>query len=113
MEELRRALAAERARRGEGVWVQGFGLDYNVCGGAQMEGHLIEDAVGGNPALVTCFDFHTYLATPMALEIAGVTRLREFEGNAEIVCWNGVLTGELREMPAAAIVQDAIPEPDE
>ena len=113
LEEVRRALAAERARRGDGEWVQGFGLDYNVFGGAEMEGRLIEDAVGGNPALVACFDFHTYLATPRALEIAGVTGPRKLEGNAEIVCKNGTPTGELREIPAGAIVQEAIPEPDE
>ena len=113
LEEVRRALAAERARRDEGGWVQGFGLDYNVFRGAEMDGRLIEDAVGGNPALVTCFDFHTYLATPKALEIAGVTGPRRFEGNAEIVCRNGAPTGELREGPAVATVQAVIPEAGE
>lgn len=110
LEEVRRALAAERARRGDGEWVRGFGLDYNVFGGAGMDGRLIEEAVGGSPALVACFDFHTYLATPEALRIAGVTGPRRFEGNAEIVCRNGTPTGELREGPAVAIVQAAIPE---
>ncbi len=91
--------------------MQGYGLDYNVFEGIEIEGSLIEDAVGGNPALVTCVDFHTYLATPRALELAGVTGPREFDGNAEIVCRDGVPTGELHEIPAAAIVQAAIPEP--
>lgn len=111
LEEVRRALAAERARRSEGEWIQGFGLDYNVFEGVEMNGKLIEDAVGGNPSLITCIDFHTYLATPEALAIAGVTGPRKLEGNTEIVCRNGAPTGELREIPAASIVQDTIPKP--
>ncbi len=113
LEEVRRALAAERERRGEGAWIQGFGLDYKVFKGTEMDGRLIEDAVGGNPALVACFDFHTYLATPAALKLAGITGPRDFEGNAEIVCRNGVPTGELREIPAASLVQGVIPAPTE
>lgn len=111
LDEVRKALVAEHARRGEGAWIQGFGLDYNVFKGMEMDGSLIEDAVGGNPALITCIDFHTYLATPKALEIAGILGPREFEGNAEIVCRDGVPTGELHEIPAASLVQEMIPEP--
>ncbi|MGH3144179.1 MAG: amidohydrolase [Rubrobacter sp.] len=113
LDEVRRALAEERARRDEGEWVQGFGLDYNVFEGLRIEGRLIESAIGGNPALVTFVDFHTYLASPRALEISGITGPRAFEGNAEIVCRDGAPTGELREIPAAAIVQGAIPEAGE
>ena len=71
----------------------------------------VEDAVGGNPALVACVDLHTYLATPKALELACITGPREFEGNSEIVCRDGVPTGELHEIPAASLVQEVIPEP--
>ena len=111
LEEVCRVLVDERARRSEGEWIQGFGLDYNVFEGTEMNGKLIEDVVGGNPALVTCVDFHTYLATPEALAIAGITGPRKLEGNAEIVCRDGLPTGELREMPAASLVQDAISKP--
>ena len=113
LEEVRRALAKERARCGEGAWIQGFGLDYDVFEGTGMHGRLIQDAVGGNPALITCFDFHTFLATPAALALAGITGPREFEVNAEVVCRDGAPTGELREAPAASLVQSVIPEPDD
>jgi len=113
LEEVRRALAAERARHGDDSWVRGFGLDYAVFKDAEMDGNLVEDAVGGGPALLACFDFHTYLATPAALKLAGVTGPRRFEGNAEVVCRDGVPTGELHEAPAVALVERAIPEPGE
>lgn len=112
LDEVRETLAAERARRGEGAWIQGFGLDYDVFKDMEMDGRLIEDAVGGNPTLIACFDFHTYLASPRALKLAGIEGPREFEGgNAEIVCRGGTPTGELHEAPAASLVQGAIPEP--
>lgn len=113
LDEVRDALAAESARLGEDTWVQGFGLDYDIFDGFKVDGRLIEEAVGGRPALVAFMDFHTYLATPAALKLSGVKGPRKLGGNAEIVCHNGEPTGELREMPAASIVQAAIPEPTE
>jgi len=66
--------------------------------------------VGGAPALMTFFDFHTALATPAALVAAGVDGPRAFEDSSEIVCINGRPTGELRE-GAVGLVADVVPLP--
>ncbi len=110
LDEVRSLLAAERARCGHGEWVRGWGLDYNVFAGMEISGSLLEEAVGGAPALVRLVDCHTSLATPRALELAGVDGPREFEVNAEIVCVDGVPTGELREHAATDLVLAAAPE---
>ncbi|HVP01453.1 MAG TPA: amidohydrolase [Solirubrobacteraceae bacterium] len=109
LEEVRRRVASERARCAPGEWVLGYGLDYNAFTESGTSGTLIEDAAGGAPALLTYVDFHTALATPRALELAGVTGPRTFEEHAEIVCIDGVPTGELREGAAVELVRRAIP----
>ena len=55
-------------------------------------------------------DFHTALATPRALELAGVDGPRTFTEHAEVVCVDGVPTGELREGAAMDLVRSAMPE---
>src|SRR6185436_12334216 len=76
-----------------------------------ISGDLIADAAGGGPAIMTFIDFHTALATPRALEIAGVDGARAFTEHAEVVVdTGGAPTGELREMSAMRLVRDAMPE---
>jgi predicted amidohydrolase YtcJ len=109
--EVRRLVAAERAHCAPGEWVLAFGLDYNAFRDTGTSGTLIEEAAGGHPALLTFMDFHTALATPRALELAGVDGPRTFTEHAEVVCVDGVPTGELREAAAMELVRAAIPEP--
>jgi predicted amidohydrolase YtcJ len=111
LDEVRRLVAAERARCAPGEWVLGYGLDYNAFAESGTHGSLIEEAAGGSPALLTYVDFHTALATPRALELAGIDGPRAFEEHAEIVCVDGVPTGELRENAAMELVHRVIPEP--
>jgi predicted amidohydrolase YtcJ len=111
LDEVRVAVAAERGRCAPGQWVLGFGLEYDVFRDSGIRGELFEDAVDGSPALLTFMDLHTAVATPRALELAGVTGSRSFSENAEIVCRDGVPTGELREWAAVATVEEAMPEP--
>jgi predicted amidohydrolase YtcJ len=108
--EVQRLVAEERARCAPHEWVLGFGLDYNAFTESGTSGALIEEAAGGGPALLTFMDFHTALATPRALELAGVVGPREFTEHAEIVCVDGVPTGELRESAAMDLVHAAMPE---
>src|SRR5204862_2251874 len=111
LDEVRRRISDERARCAPHEWVLGFGLDYNAFTDSGTSGALIEDAAGGNPALLTFMDFHTALATPPALELPGVDGPRAFTEHAEVVCVDGVPTGELREGAAMELVRAAIPEP--
>jgi predicted amidohydrolase YtcJ len=110
LEEIQRLVAEERTRCAPGEWVLGYGLEYNAFTETGTSGALIEEAAGGGPALLTYMDFHTALATPRALELAGVDGPRTFTEHAEIVCLDGVPTGELREGAAIELVRTAMPE---
>ena len=110
LEDVRDAVAAERQSCAPGQWVLGFGLEYDVFSESGIRGELFEDVVEGSPALLTFMDLHTAVATPRALELAGVTGPRAFSENAEIVCQAGAPTGELREWAAVANVERALPQ---
>lgn len=106
--EVQFELSRERAVGGDG-WVVGWGLEYNVFADGPITSEAIEDAVGGAPALVTFFDLHTAVATPRALELAGVTGSRSFSEGAEVVVRDGRTTGELREDAAIDLVRALLP----
>jgi predicted amidohydrolase YtcJ len=111
LDDIRRLVAGQRARCAPHEWVVGFGLDYNAFAASGISGELIADAAGGGPALLMFFDLHTALATPRALELAGVDGPRRFTEHAEIVVDGaGAPTGELRERGAMDLVRNAMPE---
>jgi len=110
LEDVREAVAAERLSCAPGQWVLGFGLEYDAFQESGIRGELFEDVVEGSPALLTFMDLHTAVATPRALELAGVSGPRTFSENAEIVCQEGEPTGELREWAAVATVERALPQ---
>jgi predicted amidohydrolase YtcJ len=110
LEEVRRLVAEERRRCAPDEWVVGYGLDYNAFAASGISGELIAEAAGGGPAFLKFLDFHTALATPRALELAGVDGPRTFSEHAEIVvAADGRPTGELREHGAMDLVADAMP----
>ncbi|MGX6446478.1 amidohydrolase [Patulibacter sp. S7RM1-6] len=110
LDDVRRLVRAERERRADGEWVLGYGLDYNAFEATGIHGELLADAAGGGPALLTFVDVHTSLATPRALELAGVDGPRNFGEHAEIVCDDaGRPTGELRESAAMELLRAAVP----
>jgi predicted amidohydrolase YtcJ len=109
LSEVQFELSRERAIGGDG-WVLGWGLEYNLFAGGPISSEAIEDAVGGAPALVTFFDLHTAVATPRALELAGVTGPRSFTEGAEVVVRDGRTTGELREDAAIGLVRQRLPQ---
>lgn len=111
LDDVRDAVAAERRSCAPGQWVLGFGLEYDVFRDSGIRGDLFEDVVEGSPALLMFMDLHTAVATPRALELAGVSGPMSFSENAEIVCREGAPTGELREWGAVATVERAVPQP--
>jgi predicted amidohydrolase YtcJ len=102
-------LSRERRQIGGDGWVVGWGLEYNVFGDGLISSEEIERAVDGAPALLTFFDLHTAVATPRALELAGVTGSRSFREGAEVVVREGRTTGELREEAAIELVRRLLP----
>lgn len=111
LDEVRGALAAERARCAPGEWVLGWGLSYDAFHGERIGADAIADATGDAPAFVTFFDYHSGLASRPALALAGVDGAREFGAGAAVVCDDdGVPTGELHEAPAMDLVRERVPE---
>ena len=111
LDEVRGALAAERARCAPGEWVLGWGLSYNAFHGERIGAEAIAGATGDAPAFLTFFDYHAALASRPALALAGVDGAREFAAGAAVVCDDdGLPTGELREPPAMDLVRERVPE---
>ena len=111
LDEVLDALRRERAAGPADGWVRGYALKYEAFAESGIDGRLLEDAVGGAPTVLKFMDFHTSLATPAALALAGVDGPRSFTEAAEVVCRDGRPTGELRETGAMALVDAVVPEP--
>ncbi|MCF3125512.1 amidohydrolase [Streptomyces arenae] len=109
---VREALAREVRTLAPGAWLQGWGLDPNVFGGRPVATDALGPVLDGVPALLQLFDAHSMLASPRALELAGVDGPRTFAQAAEIVCDDaGRPTGLLLEDAACALVERAAPQP--
>jgi predicted amidohydrolase YtcJ len=111
LDEVRGALAAERARCGPGEWVLGWGLSYDAFHPERIGADAIAPVVGDAPAYISFFDYHSGLASRPALALAGVDGPREFSAGSAVVCDDsGRPTGELREAPAMDLVRAVVPE---
>jgi predicted amidohydrolase YtcJ len=101
-DEVLAALADAKPQRG---WLFAWGLDYD----AAPTPHEIGRAVRGAAAFVRLSDLHTALASPRALELAHVTGPHRFADGSEVVCVEGVPTGELHEPAAQELVLRVAP----
>ncbi|OSZ56201.1 hypothetical protein OQI_34270 [Streptomyces pharetrae CZA14] len=111
---VRAALAEAVATLEPGAWLRGWGLDPNAFGGAPVGFAAIGPVLDGVPALLDLFDAHSLIASPRALQLAGVTGPRRFEQAAEIVCdAEGRPTGLLLEDAACEVVEAVAPRPTE
>ncbi|WP_137991436.1 amidohydrolase [Streptomyces vilmorinianum] len=109
---VREALAREVRTLQPGAWLFGWGLDPNAFGDRPVESAALAPVLDGVPALLQLFDAHSMLASPCALELAGVDGPRTFAEAAEIVCDDaGRPTGLLLEDAACELVERAAPQP--
>jgi hypothetical protein len=107
---VRALLRAEAEATPPGGWVRGWGLDPNAFGSVPPHRELIDDVVGGRPALIRLFDAHSALASTAALELAGISGPRHFDQAAEVVCdGSGRPTGLLLEAAALDLVLTLMP----
>ncbi|MFD7444760.1 amidohydrolase [Streptomyces sp. NPDC059909] len=112
LDAVREALAREVRTLAPGAWLHGWGLDPNVFAGRPVEAAALSPVLDGVPALLQLFDAHSMLASPRALELAGVDGPRTFAQAAEIVCDDaGRPTGLLLEDAACELVERAAPQP--
>nr|WP_223243662.1 amidohydrolase [Streptomyces sp. CBMA123] len=109
---VRAALAAEVEGLAPGAWLHAWGLDPNVFGDRPVAAAALAPVLDGVPALLQLFDAHSMLASPRALELAGVDGPRTFAQAAEVVCdADGRPTGLLLEDAACELVERAAPQP--
>ncbi|MFJ8474456.1 amidohydrolase [Kitasatospora sp. NPDC094011] len=109
---VRAALAAEVKGLAPGAWLHAWGLDPNVFGDRPVEAAALAPVLDGVPALLLLFDAHSMLASPRALELAGVDGPRTFAQAAEVVCdADGRPTGLLLEDAACELVERGAPQP--
>ncbi|MER7394534.1 amidohydrolase [Streptomyces sp. NPDC000151] len=112
LDAVREALAREVRTLAPGAWLRGWGLDPNVFGDRPVEAAALAPVLDGVPALLQLFDAHSVLASPRALELAGVDGPRTFAQAAEVVCDDaGRPTGLLLEDAACELVERAAPRP--
>ncbi|MER6997202.1 amidohydrolase [Streptomyces sp. NPDC000410] len=112
LDDVREALAREVRTLAPGAWLHGWGLDPNVFGDRPVEAAALGPVLDGVPALLQLFDAHSMLASPRALELAGVDGPRTFSQAAEVVCdATGRPTGLLLEDAACELVERAAPRP--
>lgn len=110
LDGLRAAVGTAAAELPSGAWVLGWGLDPNVVPGGRFTREMIDDVLGGRPAILRLFDGHSALASSRALEMAGVTGARSFDQTSQIVCdESGVPTGLLLEQAAMSTVDVVLP----
>ncbi|KOG62085.1 amidohydrolase [Streptomyces antibioticus] len=111
---VRAALADAVARLAPDAWLRGWGLDPNAFGGAPVAAASLGPVLDGVPALIDLFDGHSLLASPRALELAGIDGPRRFEQAAEIVCdADDRPTGLLLEDAACELAEAVAPRPTE
>ncbi|MDP9868308.1 MULTISPECIES: amidohydrolase [Streptosporangium] len=112
LDAVREALAREVRSLAPGAWLHGWGLDPNVFEDRPVEAAALAPVLDGVPALLQLFDAHSMLASPRALELAGVDGPRSFAQSAEVVCDEaGRPTGLLLEDAACELVERAAPRP--
>lgn len=108
LDDLRAALS--RAPVGPGGWWCGFGLDHNVFDGHPATNAVLDELLPGIPVFIRMYDAHSALASPAALERAGVRGPRRFEQRSQIVCDDhGRPTGLLLEHAAMEVVGAVVP----
>jgi predicted amidohydrolase YtcJ len=109
---VRETLAREVRALKPGAWLRGWGLDPNAFGSEPVTAAALGPELDGVPAAIDLFDAHSMLASPRALELAGIDGPRRFEQAAEIVCdADGRPTGLLLEEAACQLVESAAPTP--
>ncbi|WP_125098158.1 amidohydrolase [Leucobacter chromiireducens] len=108
--EVAERIASFAAELGPDEWVRGFGLSFDLFVGEEITNAPFADAFGGRPGYLLLFDGHSVIASPRALELAGIDGPRDFGNNSSIECdAAGVPTGYLIESDAELLVTDLYP----
>jgi len=97
----------------EVLWITGAGWEYSYLPGKELPNRAALDAVvSDRPVFLRAYDGHTGWANTRALQLAGITRNKKFQGFGEIVLEprTGEPAGILKE-GAMSLVRSKIPAP--
>lgn len=110
VEEVAERIAEFAALRGPDEWIRGFGLSFDLFVGSELTNAPFAEAFGGRPGYLLLFDGHSVIASPRALELAGIDGPRDFGNNSSIEVYaDGTPTGYLIESDAELLVTDLFP----
>ncbi|WP_313812463.1 amidohydrolase family protein [Glutamicibacter sp.] len=111
LDEVAAALRTEAANRRADGWVLGWGLDPNFFTEQGIGNDVLVQALGADRlSYVTLFDAHSAIASPAALQLAGIDSQRRWPSGSSIVAdASGTPTGHLLEFEAMALVQEVLP----
>lgn len=92
-------------------WVLAWGLDPTVYDGGPLEYRPFAETIGDRCAMISFADMHSLLASPKALQAAGIDGPRDFPASsAKIACYpDGTPTGHVLEFQATSLVRAAMP----
>ncbi|KIP51799.1 amidohydrolase [Leucobacter komagatae] len=108
--EVAERIAEFAAHRGPDEWIRGFGLSFDLFVGSELTNAPFAEAFGGRPGYLLLFDGHSVIASPRALELAGIDGPRDFGNNSSIEVYaDGTPTGYLIESDAELLVTDLFP----
>lgn len=110
VEQVARRIAEFAQDRGPDEWIRGFGLSFDMFVGREVSNAPFVEAFGGRPGYLLLFDGHSVIASPRALELAGIDGPRDFGNNSSIeVDAEGRPTGYLIESDAEMLVTELYP----
>lgn len=97
-----------------GAWITGGGWDHTKWASKTLPtAHDLDAATGDHPAFLERTDGHIAVVNTAALHAAGITdKTRAPAGSQIDLDASGQPTGIIREAPALALIQKAIPPPD-
>jgi predicted amidohydrolase YtcJ len=113
LDDLQARIRTFAAAHPDRAWIRGRGWGYGPFGTGLPTRAQLDAAVPDRPAAMRCFDAHSLWLNSKALAAAGITKRTPDPPNGVIVRdpATGEPTGLVKEAPAMAIVNRAIPKP--
>ncbi|MBB2941165.1 hypothetical protein FB565_000869 [Actinoplanes lutulentus] len=112
LSQVRARLEEARAALAPGEWLRAWALNPVVFGTEEPSAAALGPVLDGIPAYIVLYDAHSAIASPSALQLAGVVGARSFASSSRVaVDADGVPTGYLLESDASDLVERVIPTP--
>jgi predicted amidohydrolase YtcJ len=112
VEEMQTRIRAFAAAHPDMAWIRGRGWGYGPFPDGMPTREQLDAAVADRPVVMRCFDGHSLWVNSKALAAAGITKDTRDPPNGSIVrAADGQPAGLLKESPAMALMNTALPKP--